>query len=291
METIEKYVKTPGARLFTQATGLPQRGTILLAMGSTASLAWWPTDFIEILAEAGYRVIAFDQRDTGRSPHSAPGAPQYDVADLVADIVGILDAYEVSSAHLVGMSLGGLISQIVALEHPERVASITLFAAEPLNNAYDGEGMPAEMMAHFGGISTLDWSNRQAVTEFLLRIAELSAAPSRRFDHEAALDRITRELDRTSNMQTAFNHAMLQGNIDPNLNVQNVAQPVLIIHGEADPLISVAAANKTKELVPGAALIVLKDVGHEFTPAEVPTISNAIIGFIENVASKNAASR
>ncbi|ODT71946.1 MAG: hypothetical protein ABS75_05560 [Pelagibacterium sp. SCN 63-23] len=280
METTDKYVPRPGAQLFTQATGLPQNGTILLAMGATASMAWWPPAFIAALAKAGYRVIAFDHRDTGRSTLSDPGAPPYDVNDLAGDLVAILDAYEVPAAHLVGMSLGGLVSQIVALTHPDRVATVTLFAAEPLNNAYDGEGMPAEMMAHFGDLGTLDWTSREAVTAFLLRIAELSAAPGRPFDREAALDRIGRELDRTSNMQVAFNHAMLAGKIDPGLMAQDIARPTLVIHGEADPLISVAAARKTAELVAGARLIVLDNVGHELTPADVQPLSKAILGFI-----------
>ncbi|WP_162236065.1 alpha/beta hydrolase [Devosia sp. Leaf64] len=278
----------PDALIYTQAAGLSQRGTILLSMGATASMAWWPTDFIEALADAGYRVISFDQRDTGRSTHSAPGMPPYDVPDLVEDVIGILDAYEVSSAHLMGMSLGGLVSQIAALKHPERVATITLFAAEPLNNTYDGEGIPAEMMEHFGGIGTLDWTSRKDVTRFLLRIAELSTASSRRFDREAALDRIGRELDQTSDIRAAFNHAMLQGKIDPSLDAKDIIQPTLIIHGEADPLISVAAANKTSELVQNAELVVLEDVGHEFTPAEVPPILKAIVGFIENATKEHA---
>ena len=286
MEKTEKYITRPDARLYTRATGQPQHGTILLAMGATASMAWWPEAFIEALANAGYRVISFDHRDTGRSTLSAPGAPPYDVPDLVEDIIGILDAYDVPAAHLVGMSLGGLVSQVVAVEHPKRVVTITLFAAEPLNNAYDGQGMPAEMMEHFGGINSLDWADRQAVTNFLLRIAELSSASSRPFDRKAALDRINRELDQTLDIRAAFNHAMLQGNIDPNLHAQDIVHPTLIIHGRADPLISVSAATKTMELVSSAQLVVLEDVGHEFTPAEVPIIANAIVGFIDNSANQ-----
>lgn len=285
METTDRYVQRPNARLYTQAVGQPRNGTILLAMGATASMAWWPPDFIEALAGAGYRVIAFDHRDTGRSTLSAPGALPYDVPDLVEDVITILDAYNVSAAHLVGMSLGGLVAQITALQHPARVSTVTLFAAEPLNTAYDGEGMPPEIIEHFGAIATLDWTNREAVTRFLLRIAELSAAPSRPFDEEAALARIDRELDQTPNIANAFNHAMLEGKIDPGLKVQDIVQPTLIIHGAADPLISVAAAKKTRELLPSAELIILENVGHEFTPAEIPTLSKAIIGFINNATS------
>ena len=279
------YVQSSGAQLYTEAAGQPLHGTILLAMGATASMAWWPPGFIRDLAEAGYRVISFDQRDTGRSTLSDPGTPPYDVADLVEDLIAILDSYKVSAAHVVGMSLGGLIAQISALEYPARVITLTLFAAEPLGNAYDGEGMPPEIMKHFEGIGTLDWTSREAVTAFLLRIAELSASPDRPFDREAALNRIGRELDQTTNIRSAFNHAMLAGNIDPDLKAQDIVQPTLLIHGSTDPLIPVAAAKKTLELVRNAELTVLDHMGHEFTPADVPALTKAIVGFIGNVTS------
>jgi len=276
----DMFVQRPKAQLYTEALGQPLRGTILLAMGATASMAWWPQRFIANLAEAGFRVISFDHRDTGRSTLNAPGAPNYDVADLVEDLIAILDAYEVSTAHVIGMSLGGLVAQIAALQQPTRVSTLTLYAAEPLGNAYDGAGMPPEIMEHFGGINTLDWNSREAVTAFLLRIAELSSASGRPFDREAALDRIGRELDHTSNMRSAFNHAMLAGNIDPELKAQNITQPTLPIHGGEDPLIPVTAARKTFELVQGSELTILDHVGHELTPADVPTVTKAILGFM-----------
>jgi pimeloyl-ACP methyl ester carboxylesterase len=282
MQSTEKYVQIPDGQLYTRAMGSPVHGTILLAMGATASMVWWPIDLVEALARAGYRVIWFDQRDTGRSIFSPPGQPAYDVPDLAEDLIAILDAYEVPAAHLVGMSLGGLVAQIVALTHPDRVETITLFAAEPLGSAYDGEGMPLEIMDHFTGIATIDWESREAVTTFLLRIAELSAAPARPFDREAALDRIGRELDHTPSIRIAFNHALLAGEADPELKAQNIRQPTLVIHGAADPLIAVAAAKKTHDLIGNARLLILDDVGHEFSPAEVPVLSQSIIAFIGN---------
>ncbi|KKB10070.1 alpha/beta fold hydrolase [Devosia chinhatensis] len=286
---IEKYVQRPNAQLYTQAWGQPLRGTILLAMGATASSAWWPIALIDALAGAGYQVIVFDHRDTGRSTLFPPGTPPYDLPDLVEDVIAILDAYAVSSVHLVGMSLGGLVAQIVTLQHPGRVATLTVFAGEPLNSAYDGEGMPPEIMEHFSGMATLDWSRREDVTQFLLRIAELSAAPDRPFDRHAALERIGRELDHTSAIQSAFNHAMLEGKIDPGLHAADITRPTLVIHGAGDPLISVAAAKKTHELIPNARLTVLEKVGHEITPAEIPTLSQAILGFIRSAPTVQRA--
>ena len=103
----QRLVETQGAVLATEAWGQGERGTILLAMGATASMVWWPGSLMRALVDGGYRVIRFDHRDTGESTTHAPGDLRYDVFNLSADLLAILDAYGVRAAHLVGMSLGG----------------------------------------------------------------------------------------------------------------------------------------------------------------------------------------
>lgn len=174
-----RLVRSAGAQLATEAFGTPERGTILLVMGATASMLWWPRALCESLAASGYQVIRFDHRDTGGSTTGAPGAPDYDLDALQDDLLAILDAYGVGAAHLVGMSLGGYLGQLLALHSPDRVASLVLLASEPLG----GTGAAAaaispEFMAHFSTMQGLDWSDRPAVRDFLLGIARLSAGPA-----------------------------------------------------------------------------------------------------------------
>jgi pimeloyl-ACP methyl ester carboxylesterase len=273
-----RFVTTSdGVELCTVSTGQPERGTILLAMGATASMAWWPDSMIARLAEGSYQVIQFDHRDTGQSTTNPPGDVRYDIFDLASDLIAILDAYEVKSANLVGMSLGGYVSQIAALKHPERVRSLTLIASEPLGIAYEGEGISDEVMQHFSSMAELDWSNHQAVVGFMLKIAELSAGSVSLFDREVALRRIERELQRTSSMQSAFNHAIIAGELRPHLDAGKLDLPVLIVHGSEDPIIPASAAHTSAAIIKGAQLLLLEGRGHELLDADLPLIAEAIL--------------
>ena len=275
-----RIIESNGVRLATESFGTPDKGTILLVMGATASMLWWPVSFCQALAAAGYQVIRFDHRETGESTASQPGQIGYDVTEMADDLIAILDAYGAAKAHLVGMSLGGLLSQILALTHPDRVETLTLIAAEPLGMSYPSEGMSEQFMAHFGTMGTLDWSDRTAVAAFLLRIAELSAGSAPPFDADAAGARIAAEIDRAPDMQTAFNHALLTGTVDPALTAAGIAQPVLIIHGTADPLIAFTAAETLAEAIPDSDLLALDGRGHELPPQDLERIAAAILSFL-----------
>ncbi len=273
-----RMVAVRDAELATEARGQGERGTILLAMGATASMLWWPEALIEALVAGGYRVIRFDHRDTGQSTTGAPGEVGYDIFDLAEDLVAILDAYEVKAGHLVGMSLGAYVAQIAALRHPDRVRSLTLIAAEPLGISYEAEGIAPELMAHFGAMGGLDWSDREAATQFMLRIAELSAGPGRVFDRAEQRRRIERELDRAQNIQSAFNHASVGGELPEGMAAAGLRLPVLVVHGSDDPVISVHAAKATVAAVPGAELLVLEGAGHELAEPDLPAIAAAVLG-------------
>ncbi len=275
-----------GSRLATEAVGEPLRGDILLVMGATESRAWWPQGLKDALAAAGYRVTSFDHRDTGESTTHAPGEVTYDIFDMTADLVAILDAYGIGAAHFVGMSLGGYLSQIAALQHPERVQSLTLISSEPLGVAYEGEGISPAFMEHFGRMETLDWSDHAAVSAFLLKSAELSAGPALPFDREGARARIALEMKRTSSMQSAFNHSMLGGEIGPELTAERLKLPVLVVHGSADPVISVDAAKTSARVIDGAQLMVLEGRGHELLEQDSDAIAQAIVKLAESGVSK-----
>ena len=278
-----RLIDANGARLATESFGTPERGAILLVMGATASMLWWPESLCRVLASGGYQVIRFDLRDTGASTTDAPGALTYTVATLADDLTAILDAYGLPAAHFVGMSLGGYLSQIVALAHPERVASLTLIASEPFGMDYVGPGIDPGFLAHFATMADLDWSDRDAVAAFMLRIAELSAGSALPFDRDAASTRIAGELDRARTIQSAFNHALLvQGDL-PEASIADATQPILVIHGSEDPVIPVAAGKAIAGAAPHAELVVLDGRGHELAPADLDRIGAVLLDFIDNV--------
>lgn len=129
----EKAVVANGAEIMTAATGDPDDPPVLLIMGVMASMLWWPDAFVAALAGTGRYVIRYDNRDTGRSTHWAPGQPGYSFSDMVDDAVAVMDGYGSASAHVVGMSMGGMIAQQVALRYPDRVRSLTILSSSPLD--------------------------------------------------------------------------------------------------------------------------------------------------------------
>src|SRR3954470_14644256 len=118
----ERIIEANGVELCTEPFGDPTHSPILLIMGIGASMLWWEEGFCRLLAEGGRFVIRYDHRDTGRSVTYELGRPQYTGADLVADAVGVLDAYEIAAAHVVGVSAGGAFAQLLALGFPDRIS-------------------------------------------------------------------------------------------------------------------------------------------------------------------------
>src|SRR3954467_15481099 len=121
-------IEANGVELCTEPFGDPGDPPVLLVMGISASMLWWEDGFCRLLAEGGRLVIRYDHRDTGRSVTHEPGRPRYTGSDLVADAVGVLDAYEVVAAHVVGVSAGGAFAQLLALGFPDRVLSLALIS-------------------------------------------------------------------------------------------------------------------------------------------------------------------
>lgn len=276
-------VASGSVTIATEALGLPQRGTVLLAMGATATGLWWPDAFCQSLASAGYRVIRFDHRDTGASTTNPPGPPDYDLADMLGDLLAILDAYNVRSAHLVGMSLGGFLAQMAAISHPDRVLSLTLIASEPVGGTdYQSRGSSPDFMAHFSTMEALNWSDHAAVRDFLLGIARLSAGSAHEFDAAAALARIDAEIGNSDSIASAFNHARLASNGAEGLTVAAIRQPALIIHGTKDPVIPVAAGKALAANIPNARLLLLEGTGHELAAPDLPQMTEAILALLRD---------
>src|SRR3954451_10560279 len=124
-------IESNGVELCTEPFGDPRDPPILLIMGIGASMLWWEEGFCGMLADGGRYVIRYDHRDTGRSVTYEPGRPGYTSADLVADAARVLDAHGVTDVHVVGQSAGAAFAQLLALEAPERVASLVLVATSP----------------------------------------------------------------------------------------------------------------------------------------------------------------
>jgi len=270
-------VENLGIELVTETFGHPGDPAMLLVMGATASMLGWPDEFCATLAGRGFHVIRFDHRDTGQSTTVPPGQASYMVEDMMDDASAVLDAYGVDSAHLIGMSLGGYLAQMMAVAHPERVASLTLIGSEPLG--WDGEALPhiaPEFMDHFEALAALDWSDLKAVADFLVETQRLCAGTGTPFDRDLAMVGIKRVLSRTESIASMFNHGSLSTRGNWSGKFRHISCPVLVVHGEEDPILPIENGLAIADGIPGARIEILSKVGHEIPLAKVSEIADRI---------------
>ena len=279
-EGVDRRLDVGAIQIAAQTFGHPDHDAVVLVMGATASMLWWPTELCDAIARAGFYVTRYDHRDTGQSTTGDPGDVNYSAEDLTADLIGLLDALDIDAAHLVGMSLGGYISQIAALSHPDRVRSLTLIGSEPLGTTEELPAIEEKFMTHFGAMSELDWSDDDAVEGFLVGIGRLSAGTPERFDEVGTRDRVRAEIARAVNISSAFNHAMVTTTDDWTDAVEQITKPTLVIHGEHDPILPLPNGQAIAEHIGGAQICVLDDAGHELNPRDLPTIADTIITFL-----------
>jgi pimeloyl-ACP methyl ester carboxylesterase len=259
----DKIVQANGVALCVDSFGDPGDPAVLLIMGSSASMDWWEDEFCERLAAGGRFVVRYDHRDTGRSVSYEPGNPAYTGDDLVDDAVGVLDALGISRAHVVGMSMGGAIAQVVALDHPDRVASLTLLSTGPAASSEDLPGMSEETIAAFQAPRP-DWADRDDTVDYMTHLSRVSASPAAPFDDAAFRGLAGRVFDRTADIEASFtNHNLLDSGEPWRHRLPDLDLPTLVIHGTDDPVVphphGVALANE----IPGARLLTLERTGHE----------------------------
>src|SRR3954449_32970 len=156
---VERMIRANGAALCTERIGDREDPPILLIMGIGASMLWWEEGFCRMLVEGGRLVIRYDHRDTGRSVTYEPGRPEYTGADLVADAAGVLDAYGLPAAHVVGVSAGGALAQLLALDFPDHVLSLVLISTSPALPGERDLPPPTAAFMRFVTTATVDRSD------------------------------------------------------------------------------------------------------------------------------------
>lgn len=277
----EKMIEANGVSLCTESTGELDSPPVLLVMGATASLAWWPDALVSTLARSGCRVIRYDHRDTGRSSTVAPGEATYRVDDMIADLWAVADGYGLDRFHLVGMSLGGLLSQIAALQKPDRLISMTLIATEPLDGCdRDVPPISPKFLKHFAQLVSLNWNNASDVTEFMLKSARLCSGSGLHFSEDEVRERIRRELERTDSIESAFNHSAVRGGEAYVGRMTEITTPTLVLQGDDDPIVALANGECLAERLPNAKLHILRGVGHELPTSRLPEIATELLDFL-----------
>jgi pimeloyl-ACP methyl ester carboxylesterase len=273
----EQMVQANGVELCTEPFGDPADPPVLLVMGIGGSMLWWEEGFCRMLADRGRFVIRYDHRDTGRSVTYEPGHPGYRGADLVADAAGVLDAYGIPAAHVVGVSAGGAFAQLLTLDFPDRVRSLVLISTSPATPGDRALPAPTEAFTRFVATAEVDWSDAESVIQYLVGYSRVLAGGRRPFDEAAARELARREVERARNFSAAQNHDAIPDDGRPRESLSAVTVPTLVIHGTADPMFPFAHGQALADEIPGARLLPLEDAGHGVDRADWATIVRAIV--------------
>lgn len=261
-----EMARVDGVDLCVETLGERSAPPILLIAGAAESMEGWEPEFCRLLAGEGRFVIRYDHRDTGRSTSWSSGAPGYSGRDLVADAGGLVDVLAGGRAHLVGLSMGGAIAQHLAVEHPERVATLTLVATSP-GPADDLPPVTERLRAALAEPAPEpDRNDVDAVVEHVVESYRPYAGPSC-FDEAAVREAARSMVVRTPNRgASAGNHWILEGAGDVRLRLREVRAPALVIHGSEDPLFPPPHGEALAREIPSAELLLLEGVGHQAPP-------------------------
>jgi len=298
--TEPKRVKTNGIELVYDTFGEPEAPPILLIMGLGCQMIDWKDELCSLLAARGFYVIRFDNRDVGQSTvfHDA-GHPSinamleamgrgekvqapYLLSDLVADTIGLLDALGIEKTHVVGLSMGGMIGQLMAAHHPDRVLTLTSIMSST------GEpGLPASAPEAWACLTERLETELQPFLEQYDRKWRVYCGPAYPFDAKAGREHAARVFER--GVHPAGRDRQMAAILASGSRKEALAAvrcPVLIIHGESDPVVRIEAARATARAVGDAEIVTFAGMGHDLPKAVWPRVVEAIARHASRVGSR-----
>lgn len=277
----------PGIRLWTEQRGAADTDPLLLIMGAQASGVGWPEPLVDALA-AHHRVIRYDHRDTGRSTWPFEEQP-YRIADLADDVIAVLDGLGIDRAHIVGMSLGGMLAQMVLADHPDRLLSATLISTSALSSTPytrpDGATVPAGELPGIAPELLELWArpaeDHGQAAEMQRRIehCRILAGSQLPFDTDSFRALEQRVIEHTGHYRTSTAHGRAAH--DGMLRTDQLAQnevPALVICAPADPVFPPPHPQHLAQCVRGASLVEIPGMGHALPPAVLGPLATAILG-------------
>jgi pimeloyl-ACP methyl ester carboxylesterase len=284
-------VHANGIEIFYEEQGPKDAEPLLMIMGIGTQLIHWPDELCDMLVERGFRIIRFDNRDMGLSTkldwHGSPplGAmfmramvglrihPPYWLNDMADDAVGLLDALGIESAHLFGVSMGGMIAQTVAIRHEARARTLTSLMSTTGERFY---GKLSAYRALFGKYP----KDREGALRRGVNVFSALVGPGYPLDEKRCRDLLERSLDRSPSNPSGFKRQMaaVLGSGNRVKELKQLKVPTLVMHGTADPLIPFAAGKATARAIPGAKLVPIEGLGHQMPEAVWPLFVDELAG-------------
>jgi pimeloyl-ACP methyl ester carboxylesterase len=282
----ERFAQANGIELCYQEMGDPDGEPLVLIMGLATQMIAWSEEFCELLAERGFRVVRFDNRDIGRSTRfreagvpnlldvfvGRAGSAPYRLRDMAADTFGLMDHLGIEAAHLVGASMGGMIAQCAAIGQPERVRSLTSIMSTTGSRRV---GHPSYRT--FGLLLGKPPREREAAVERAVRTFRTIGSPGYPFEEERIRDLANRSFDRghsPAGVARQLHAITASGDRTPHL--RNLKVPTAVIHGKNDILVNPSGGRATAEAIPGARLKLIDGMGHDLPRALWSTFAEEI---------------
>ena len=285
--------KSNGIEIEYDCFGKDDAEAILLISGLGTQMIRWSETFCQMLAEQGYRVIRFDNRDTGLSTHfdtapmpdftaianavshgEMPKVP-YTLFDMANDAVGLLDKLKINRAHVVGRSMGGMIAQLLACDHSERVLSLVSIMSST-GNPNLPQASP-EVMEALTSPAPHPLQDEQGYLAHCVALSQAIAGRGYPFDESAQRYQALVEVKRAYN-PTGFLRqiAAIAAIGDLRVHLANISVPTLVLHGADDPLVPPEAGKDTAANIQGAELLIIEGMGHDLPPAMFGNVVRAI---------------
>ncbi|HJQ58833.1 MAG TPA: alpha/beta fold hydrolase [Vineibacter sp.] len=267
-----------GIDIAYETAGDPKNPTILLVMGFGGQLTLWNELFVEALAGHGLHVVTYDNRDTGLSSdfsawgagdmavaaaNAAAGKPvaaPYTLGDMARDGLGLLDVLGIGRAHVLGVSMGGMIAQLMAGEHPRRVAALTIVMSTSSRPGLP----PGKPEALQGLLHRPQMSDRDAIIAYSMKLRGLTGSPAYPMEEARLRAFVAKNVDRRyypEGMGRQYLAILASG--DRVALLKTIAAPTLVIHGEEDPLLPPAHGRDVADLIPGARFDLVPGMGHD----------------------------
>jgi pimeloyl-ACP methyl ester carboxylesterase len=276
-----------GVELCYQTFGDPAAEPLLLVMGLGGPMTWWDTELCRMLAAAGFFVVRYDNRDSGRSTRVRARVTRgqlvrafagrrvrtpYSMGDLAADAVALLDHLGLESAHVAGISMGGMVAQTVAVEHPRRIRSLTSIMSTTGRRTVgwqDPRLIPALIAPRKPG--------KESYVETSVAFWGVIGSPGYPADPEVLAERAGETFDRGYSASGVMRQMMaILTQPDRTQRLRSLRVPALVVHGLADKMVHVSGGRSTAAAIPGAELVLVDGMGHDLPSALFETFVDAI---------------
>lgn len=294
----EKYIRTKeGLEIFTESIGDKNNPAIILIMGAMNQGIFWYQEFCQNLSDAGFFVIRYDHRDTGFSSVIDFKSYPYDLYDLTSDVVEILDGYDLFKAHIVGISMGGFIGQLLAINYQDRVQTLTLISTTAdhrpymdatignLNNKYDFPYPDKKFLDYIENSKNNPPKNDEEFRNYQVEGWKIMFGQKLNdIDLNELLKLIDLSNKRNKNKFSPFNHGLAVSSSKDRIEIiKKITVPTLILHGENDPCFPLKHGKFLNKGISNSKLEIIKNMGHMFSLNESKNVSKLITSFIKQI--------